>query len=66
MSGLYETDNPAWSERQRDLLRRVAAGEAMKETPDWPNIIEKIEGVGREQLHTVRTASIAERRGRYP
>ena len=66
MSDLYETDNPAWSERQRDLLRRVVAGEAVKKTPDWPNIIEEIEGVGREQLHAVRTASIAERRGRYP
>ena len=42
------------------------AGEAVKETPDWPNIIEEIEGVGREQLHTVRTVSITERRGQYP
>jgi hypothetical protein len=66
VSDLYETGILARSQQQRDLLRRVAAGEAVNETPDWPNIIEEIEGVGREQLHTVRTASIAERRGRYP
>jgi hypothetical protein len=30
-------------ERQHDLLRRVAAGEAVNESPDWPNIIEEIE-----------------------
>jgi hypothetical protein len=55
VSDLYETDILAWSERQRDLLRRVAAGEAVNETPDWPNIIEEIEGVGREQLHAVES-----------
>jgi hypothetical protein len=55
VSDLYEADILAWSERQRDLLRRVVAGEAVKETPDWPNIIEEIEGVGREQLHAVES-----------
>lgn len=55
MSDLYETDILAWSERQRDLLRRFAAGEAVNETPAWPNIIEEIEGVGREQLHAMES-----------
>jgi hypothetical protein len=53
MSELYDTDILLWSERQRDLLKRVAAGEAVNEAPDWPNIIEEIESVGSEQLHAV-------------
>jgi hypothetical protein len=28
-------------------LRRVAAGEAMNEKPDWSNIIEELAAVGR-------------------
>src|ERR1700760_4817887 len=55
MGDLYETDIVLWSEHQRDLLRRVAAGEAVNETPDWPNIIEEIESVGRGQLHAVES-----------
>ena len=55
MSDLYEADILLWSEHQRDLLRRVAAGEAVNETPDWPNIIEEVESVGREQLHAVES-----------
>jgi hypothetical protein len=53
MSSLYDVDILTWSERQADLLRRVAAGEAVNEPPDWPNIIEEIESVGNEQLHAV-------------
>jgi hypothetical protein len=49
----YDSDILLWSERQRDLLRRVAAGEPANEAPDWPNIIEEIESVGNEQLHAV-------------
>ena len=43
MTDLYDTDILLWSERQRDPLKRVAAGEAVNETPDWPNIIEEID-----------------------
>ncbi len=43
-----------WSEHQADLLRRVAAGEAPNEVPDWGNIIEEIESVGSEQVNAVR------------
>ena len=30
----YDTDLLIWSEHQADLLRRLAAGEPMNETPD--------------------------------
>ena len=53
MTDLYEADILTWSERQAELLRRVAAGESANESPDWPNIIEEIESVGNEQLHAV-------------
>jgi hypothetical protein len=58
MADLYEADILLWSEQQRDLLRRVAAGEAVNEAPDWPNIIEEIESVGNEQLHAVESLLI--------
>ncbi len=50
MSDLYDTDILAWSERQAGLVRRVAAGAAPNEAPDWANIIEEVESVGRSQL----------------
>jgi hypothetical protein len=53
--GLYEHDTLAWSEHQADLLRRLAAGERLNETVDWPNVIEEIESVGRSQLSTVKS-----------
>ncbi len=55
MTDLYYDDVVLWSERQRDLLRKVAAGEQVNEAPDWPNIIEEIESVGSEQIHAVRS-----------
>jgi len=55
MSDLYEADILAWSERQAELLRRVAAGERLNEQPDWENVVEEIESVGREQLHAVES-----------
>ena len=55
MSVLYDDDILLWSERQGDLLRRVASGEPLNEPPDWDNIIEEIESVGREQLHAVES-----------
>jgi len=50
---LYE-DCLAWSERQADLLRRLAAGERVNAELDWPNIIEEIQDVGLSELHAVR------------
>ena len=55
MSYLYDEDILLWSERQSTLLRRIAAGEPVNERPDWDNIIEEVESVGREQLHAVES-----------
>jgi hypothetical protein len=55
MADLYETDILEWSERQRDLLRRLAAGERVNALIDWENVTEEIEAVGSEQLHAVRS-----------
>jgi hypothetical protein len=55
MADLHEADILLWSEQQRDLLRRVAAGEPVNEAPDWPNIIEEIESVANDQLHAVES-----------
>jgi hypothetical protein len=49
MSDLYDSDVVEWSERQADLLRRVAAGEAVNEKPDWLNIAEEIDALGKNQ-----------------
>ena len=55
MSDLYDTDVVTWSERQADLLRRVAAGERVNDLVDWPNVIEEVESVGNEQRHAVES-----------
>ncbi len=54
----YETDILAWSDRQALLLRRLAAGEAPNERPDWLNIIEEVESAGRSELPRVRSLLI--------
>jgi hypothetical protein len=51
---LYERDIPEWSERQADLLRRVANGERVNEV-DWPNLIAEITDVGGSALSSVRS-----------
>jgi Domain of unknown function DUF29 len=50
---LYE-DCLVWSERQADLLRRLAAGERVNAEVDWPNVIEEVQDVGLSQLRAVR------------
>ncbi len=50
MSDLYEADFLLWSERQADLLRRIAAGERVNDQVDWENVVEEIESVGRSEL----------------
>ena len=55
MSDLYDEDILLWSERQAALLRRVAAGDPVNERPDWGNIIEEVESVGRGDLRAVRS-----------
>jgi hypothetical protein len=52
---LHNEDILLWSKRQAALLRRATAGEQLdEEEPDWPHIIEEIDGVGRSQLSAVR------------
>jgi hypothetical protein len=55
MSDLYDDDILLWSERQCDLLRRIANGEPVNEQPDWVNIIEEVESVGRSDLRAVES-----------
>lgn len=45
----YDTDTVLWSERQADLLRRLAAGERVNDQVDWENVAEEIDSVGRSQ-----------------
>jgi hypothetical protein len=55
MSDLYEDDIALWSERQGDLLRRLARGEQVNEQIDWENVAEEIETVGRNERHAVES-----------
>ena len=55
MSGLYDNDILLWSQRQAQLLRRLAAGERVNDQVDWENVIEEVESVGSEQLHAVES-----------
>ncbi len=48
---LYTRDALLWSEQQAGFLRRVAAGERLNTTVDWPNILEEILDVGLSELH---------------
>jgi hypothetical protein len=51
--GLYERDALYWAEQQATLLRRLAAGERLNETIDWPHIIEEVQEVGLSELRAV-------------
>ncbi len=51
---LYEHDILTWSERQAELLRRVANGERVNDI-DWPHVIEEIADVGISELNAVRS-----------
>ncbi len=53
MGELYDADVLEWSEHQARLLRQHAAGKPGNEAPDWTNIIEEVESVGRSQLTAV-------------
>ena len=44
-----------WSERQAQLLRGLAARQPSNESPDWDNIIEEVESVGRSQVEAVES-----------
>ena len=55
MGELYDADVLEWSEHQARLLRQHAAGQPGNEAPDWANIIEEVESVGRSQFSAVRS-----------
>ena len=55
MGELYDADILEWSEHQARLLRRLAEGQPSDEVPDWENIIEEVESVGRDQLTSVKS-----------
>jgi hypothetical protein len=52
---LYNTDILAWSRAQAARLRRVAAGERVKDL-DWTHVIEEVEDVGKSELRAVTSA----------
>lgn len=56
MNDLYDKDILAWSERQAELLRRLARGERVNDQIDWENVCEEVESVGGSELH--RTESL--------
>ncbi len=49
---LYWQDILAWSQRQAELLRRLARGERV-DGVDWEHVIEEIEEVGSSELNSV-------------
>ena len=51
---LYDRDSLAWSLRQADLLRRLAAGEQVNGI-DWDHVVEEIEDVCLSELRVVRS-----------
>ena len=54
----YDADILAWSAEQTALLRRLAAGESINETPDWDHIIEELADVGLSTLRACRSLLI--------
>lgn len=55
MGDLYDDDVLLWAEHQASLLRQYAVGRPGNESPDWANIIEEVESVGRSQLLAVQS-----------
>lgn len=55
MGDLYEADVLEWSEHQARLLRQHVEGKTGNEAPDWLNIIEEIESVGRSEFNAVQS-----------
>jgi hypothetical protein len=51
---LYDRDILAWSQREADLLRRLARGERVNDV-DWAHVVEEIEDVGLSELHAVES-----------
>jgi len=58
VSALYDDDILQWSEHQAGLLRQLASGRPANEAPDWENIIDEVESVGRGLLAAVRSCLV--------
>jgi len=58
MSDLYDADIESWSERQAELLRRVAAGERVNDQVDWRNVIDEVESAGRSERRSCESLLI--------
>src|SRR3712207_2903477 len=54
MGSLYDDDILLWSERQAELLRRLARGERVNDV-DWENVVEEVESVGRSEFQAVES-----------
>ena len=52
---LYQRDALAWAEQQAELLRRLAAGERLNASVDWPHVIEEVQDVGLSELRACRS-----------
>ncbi|MFZ4406483.1 MAG: DUF29 domain-containing protein [Paracraurococcus sp.] len=55
MGSLYDADFLLWSEQQAALLRRLAAGERVNDSVDWPNLIEEVGDLGRSEFRAVES-----------
>jgi Domain of unknown function DUF29 len=55
MGSLYDDDILLWSERQAELLRRLARGERVNDALDFENLIDEVESVGRSELQAVES-----------
>jgi hypothetical protein len=51
--GRVATDILRWSQRQAELLRRLAAGEDVRAAVDWLSVADEIERLGTRRLHDV-------------
>jgi len=49
----YDVDFLVWSDRQADLLERLARGERVNDAVDWPHLIEEVRDLGRSELNAV-------------
>ena len=50
MTKLYEQDYFAWTQDQADALRRRSVNEL-----DWDNLLEEVEGLGRQERNELRS-----------
>ena len=52
---LYDHDVLAWADHQSALLRRLAAGERVNASVDWPHVIEEVQDLGLSELRSCQS-----------